>query len=90
MWLPGTKGTTNGGGVGGVKFFAEKSPNFFGGQKSTRKIRAAKRRADVRPPGFQSENGEEGSASLCAKSFLTLAPRKPARGFRGEFLSREK
>jgi hypothetical protein len=32
MWLPGTKGTTNGGGVGGVNFFAEKWANFFGGQ----------------------------------------------------------
>ncbi|MBX3738238.1 MAG: hypothetical protein KF715_16205 [Candidatus Didemnitutus sp.] len=36
MWLPGTKGTTNGSGPYPVNFFPERIATFFGGQKLLR------------------------------------------------------
>jgi hypothetical protein len=84
MWLPGTKGTTNGVGVGAVNFFTRKRTNFFVGQILPRKFAriAASKNGGV--GGFQRENGVRRTHAIWAKKFLDASVERTCAGFQRE------
>jgi len=81
MWLPGTKGTTNGSGLYPVNFFSGKLPIFFGGQKIRRNPVRCGAVEMGRERAFQSENALGDDGTRRAEKFLDVLSSGARRDF---------
>lgn len=86
MWLPGTKGTTNGSGPYPVNFFPETIATFFGGQKLHRNPPCCGRENFRATRDFQRGNVPRAPCRKSTEKDIDAVLRDAWWGFQREFL----